>query len=232
MPIISLTTIPSRLEQGIQPTLESLSTQGYDVYLWIPKYFKRKGIKFNGNIPSYIKKLGIKYNVVEDNGSITKLYPALSLNSNLIITADDDVIYPQSWASNLTKAYNDNPGKAYCYRGRIFKPHTQEYRRTTLIRNKAEPREVDIITGVWGALYHKKFFGNMPLPIQNKPEYFVDDIWISGHLAEQKIKRICLPNPGIQTGNNHKIDSLTRINWKLKNTNNTEVIKKFRWYAT
>jgi len=43
MPIISLTTIPNRLEQGIQPTLESLSTQGYDVYLWIPKYFKRKG---------------------------------------------------------------------------------------------------------------------------------------------------------------------------------------------
>src|SRR6056297_1724023 len=130
MAIISLTTIPSRLKHGIRPTLESLSKQGYEVYLWIPKVFKRNNVAFDGKIPKYIKKLGINCEVVEDRGSITKLYPALSLKDHLIITADDDIIYPKGWADGLISAYYTAPNICYCYRGRIFREGTYEYKRS------------------------------------------------------------------------------------------------------
>lgn len=239
MPIISLTTIPSRIHL-IKPCINSLKQQGLKVYLWIPKYFKRKKMKFDGKIPNFLKHPNIVYEVVEDMGPITKLLPALQLQDDIIITADDDNVYGQKWARRLLNHANKYPKAALCYRGRVFrKPDNPRYQHTSVIQNVKKATPVDIITGVRGALYHKKFFNNTIHEFTKVPEaFFVDDIWISGKLAEKKIKRLCIPHVDTKVIHNLKnIDGLFKINWrrpgdgkKAAQHNNNTVINYFNKY--
>jgi hypothetical protein len=239
MDIISLTTIPGRIEH-IKPCIDSLLRQNMLIYLWIGKEYNRlKGII--DSLPKFLKHDRIRIRRVEDEGSITKLYPALSLyDVDRIITADDDMIYPDGWAEGLLKASEVHPNKAICYRGRKFrydKGRKLPYRRSILVRGKNRG-VVDIATGVHGVLYRRSFFGDDFFDYRNYDySRYVDDVWISGYLQSKGIQRLCILGADIRTVQLtdrkplHRVDSLTKINWKkgAKIDYNDKMINQFEW---
>jgi hypothetical protein len=240
MDIISLTTIPKRIDH-IQPCIESLLRQNMVIYLWISNEYQRAKGSIN-DLPEFLKHDNIRVRRVNDEGSITKLYPALGLwDVDRILTADDDIVYPDDWAKGLLEASDDYPNAAICYRARNFRydrsGQRMPYRKTRLLKG-AFYNKVDIITGVHGALYRREFFGDDFYDYRRyEGVRYVDDIWISGYLADRGVDRICIPrgdikNAPMDTGRPlYTVDSLTSINWRRgsKVDYNDEIIKKFVW---
>ncbi len=212
---VSFTSTPERLPL-ITPMLESLKQQTYQNFtciLWLCHYYKRSKKNFTfKQLPSFLKKdsfLTTKF--CSDFGSNTKLYPLLETINNpnaILVTADDDTIYPPHWLEGLINAFIENPSRAYGYRGKIFKrqsfqfPFTNfalkkrlSYRasKTLILSENQQPQEVDVLTGVWGILYQRSFFNKAYFNLKICPEALHnDDIWANGHLAKKGIPRICL----------------------------------------
>jgi len=79
-PIISMTTIPSRLPH-IEPTVRSLERQGLPLYVWIQERNYFTGEAFDGCVPEFLRGDRVHVEMVEARGPITKVLPALELGA-------------------------------------------------------------------------------------------------------------------------------------------------------
>ena len=192
--IISLTTIPSRIEH-IEPCIRSLVAQGLPVYLWAVEKIERSNIRLD-RIPPFLAAADIHVEVVEDRGPITKLLPALKHGFDTIITADDDCEYGKNWAVGLLNWAKKLPNAALGYRGRILTG--RGYRKSQLIKKShiKKPVSVNIITGVEGALYHVKMFD---VAIYDEWQRWPtnDDLVIAAHLKRRSVMRYIIPSKHI-----------------------------------
>jgi hypothetical protein len=115
--IISLTTHKKRIFD-VPLVIESLFEQTRKpnkIVLWLSDN------EFNdSNIPLILKKQqerGLDINYCKNIKSYKKLIPSLKKYPNdIIITVDDDFIYPYDIIENLYSAYKKNPSNIYCYR--------------------------------------------------------------------------------------------------------------------
>ena len=226
--IISFTTIPSRIEH-IKPMVDSILNQSIkadEIILWVANSYKRIESNAEIEIPYFIKQSNISVKYCTDVGPFTKLYYSLKQEwhnkDTIIVTVDDDVFYPRHWLKKLLRQANKTPEKAIGYRGRILNDKL-DYNSSTKVTNAPmfRPIKVDIITGTWGALYRVKFFNegifNMDLIQAN---FMVDDIWITGHLAENNVERIVIKNVGVKLFQEiHEIDGLWLENRTTNNNN-------------
>lgn len=217
--VLSLTTIPSRIGY-IRPTLESLVSQDYtpdEIYLWVPRSFRRVG--GTPDLPEFLGDLPIRVHHTKDVGPLTKLAPTLMIERDphtFVITADDDMRYPSWWLSSLLKLWDQNRC-AVGSRGRVFKEGPRKYKNTRVVGGRKgigiPPADVDIITGVEGALYQVGFFNNAlfdPSPCPSS--FYNDDVWIAGHLSRNGVPRMVSGIKGIGVLGHHKEDSLRKIN--------------------
>lgn len=113
--IVSLTSFPDRISYII-PTLNTLLNQKYRpnmLILWLSKD------QFAGlSIPNELRKLerfGLTIEFVDkDIKSYKKLIPALEKFPNdIIVTADDDLYYPNDWLSTLIDSYIKYPNEIH-----------------------------------------------------------------------------------------------------------------------
>jgi len=233
--IISLTTIPSRIF-NIEKTINSLlkqNTKPCEIIIWLSNQYKR--IDGNIIIPNFILDSDITIKYCEDIGPFTKLFYTLKeeweFSETNIITVDDDVYYPPNWLSKLIEYSNKNPNSCIGYRGRVLK-NKLHYNSSILYKGSpsSEPLEVDIITGTWGALYKPKFFTSEIFNYKKiNDNFFVDDLWITGNLAKNNIKRLIIEDVGITPLYEvSEIDSLWSINSLSKN--NDKMLSYFRGY--
>lgn len=209
MDIISLTTIPSRLHV-MEPCIHSLEKQGLPIYVYLPEYTYRTQQKLSqSDIPSFLKNCNISF--VEDEGSITKMRPALRSNQfTRVITADDDVEYPEGWAQSLLEYSDKLTDCVICYRGRVMQPG-KSYRGNKLRQNVEHPTAVNFVTGVHGVLYRPEFFSEAFL--QSTEVTTVDDIDISKELNKNGVQMVVIPRPGpIVAQKYHKKDALCKFN--------------------
>lgn len=227
---ISFTTIPNRIDK-IKPMVDSLLRQTLisdEIVLWVGDDYKRVGGKII--IPDFIKNSRIRVEYCDDIGPFTKLHYSLDDNWEdkdcIIVTADDDVFYPPNWFENIVKASYANPDAAIGYRGRTLLDKTTKfikYNNSKLFQGSTtdDPVKVDIITGTWGCLYKPRFFDEKIFGGEVTHEnFFVDDIWINGNLAMNKIDRYVIPNVGVKPLDGvHNIDSLWSINAGGSNNN-------------
>lgn len=230
MNIISITAIPSRLPV-MQKCVQSLEKQGLPVHVYLPKYCYRKKQNLTENdIPDFMKNCHV--HLVEDEGSITKMRPALrSGEFTRVITADDDVQYPDGWAQQLLEYSDKLPDCVVCYRGRIMR-HGKSYRGNKLRQNVNQPTAVNFITGVHGVLYRPEFFSEEFL--KSTEFTTVDDIDISKELNKNGTQMVVIPRPGpIVAQTYHKKDALCRVNVgkkqndkELKSRGFWEVVRK------
>ena len=202
--VISLTTTPSRITR-LAPTLRSLLTQDYPltaICLAIPRHSVRENRTYT--VPAQLSRHPT-ISVVDserDWGPATKLLPTLRAEregpETVIIAVDDDNVYPREMVSTFVRWSSTLPDAALCFRGwRV--PSSGRWRdgRAVFGTRVNEPTPMDVITGCGGILVKPRFFDAAVFDYGAAPRsaFFVDDIWISGHLARRRIPRYVIPSP-------------------------------------
>jgi len=200
---INITTTSSRT--GLcSATVWSLINQKKNpdkIILWLSKepYLSDDGIQ---EIPSWVHELNklkdiIEVKFVKNTGPYRKIMNALTDADpdDILIYADDDVIYGELWLETLLNAFHKNEGKvAIAARVRLTKKNIlgrmQSYSRYDIcLENKVLEKNY-IITGVGGCVLTKGMITDSLL--KNK-EYIsiapkTDDVWISKIIELSKTK--------------------------------------------
>lgn len=248
---VSLTTTKARID-NIKQTIDSIVDQlvkPTKIKLYISKepYLLDEGIK-EKDIPAYLKKLkrkGLLEIIYTENiGPYRKIIPILKENWKkecIIITADDDVIYPKDWTEKLLKASIENPTSIISMRNRyisIKRKKLTRYQSWRIIdkqfadeyEKKLSPAKI-FPTGRGGILYKPSFFDEKVFDKQFiKICPYGDDIWIkfislangiNNKIAFSDYFDLEFPN----TANSSK-SSLYNINVNGKNEQNNTQIKK------
>lgn len=92
------------------------------IVLWLAKSQFPNGIKSLPKKLLNLQRRGLTIEFCDDIKSFKKfLYSAKKYNNYIIITADDDVIYPNNWLENLYKTYLKNKHSICCYRAHEIK---------------------------------------------------------------------------------------------------------------
>lgn len=213
--VISLTTIPAKYPK-LKQTLESLHAQTYKVdaiYLSLPKRMRRMDVEYPP-LPEDVKSL---CTVVEciDYGPITKILGGLLAEKDpetVIITADDDMVIPETMVEELMKRHAIYPDSALGSSGMLLKhpcpvcaifpnENTPLY-RVSKFYTPSEGRRVDSVFGYPLALYVRKFFPRnedleeefLKPALINLDMLLNDDITISGYLSTKNIERRIFPD--------------------------------------
>ena len=136
---------------------------------------------------SLIDLLSDKFEILwtpKDLRSYTKLVPALKKYLNdIIVTADDDIIYKNDWLEKLYNAYKKNSKSIHCHRAHRIILDSQKqikpYKEWEWKISKVKPSFNNFLTGVGGVLYppsvlHKDVFN---VELFQKLAPYADDIW-------------------------------------------------------
>lgn len=157
--IVSLTTIPSRIDKT-WITIETIMNQSKKpnrIILWLGED-KFKGVELPKQLLEQQGR-GLEIRYCEDLICHTKYYYTMRENpSAIVITVDDDIIYPRNLISKLIKVYKDNMGCIVCFRAHEMilnsdgniKPYN-EWNWNSI--GKLGPSNALLQTGVSGVLY-------------------------------------------------------------------------------
>lgn len=207
--IVSLTSFPARINT-VHLCLKSIIKQNfvYDkIVLWLAESQFPDRILPSSLIElaeEEINKLCIEW--CSDLKSYKKLIPALKkYPDDVIITADDDIIYPDDWLQRLVLSYNKDPNYIYamrCHRIKIsIDGHLLKYKDWDFeISHSESPRFINFPTTGGGVLFPPNCFSNSDVLDKNKFMKYLskgDDIWFWGHaiINGYKIKAV-IPNIG------------------------------------
>jgi hypothetical protein len=205
--IVSLTTVHSRINT-VHFTIYSLLCQSIrpeKIVLWVSEnsYGYDEGISFK-EIPKVLQDLvsknkNFEIKFCENFGPHTKLIPSLRFYSGFnIITADDDVLYPSTWAQDLIKASNKNLNSIVCHCARKIK-----IKEGSFLKYKDWPHAIQetkglslLPLGTCGVLYPfslNKFYGEL---IGKKPFVapFADDIEFRNFFLLKKVSVLKIGN--------------------------------------
>lgn len=213
--VASLTTMPDKYSKIIA-TLQSLNNQSYKldaIYLGLPEISRRLGIPYPP-VPDEVIDL---CTIVRcgDYGPITKIVAGLLMESDpntVIITFDDDMIYPPNLVERLVQHHRDYPHSAIGSSGMLLRyscpmcaitPNEDNFfYRIPKFPVSESGRRVDSIYGYPGALYVREFFPHkdqletefLHYALIDHNMFMNDDIVISGYLSTKKIERLIFPN--------------------------------------
>lgn len=160
--ILSCTTTQNRI--GIfYYCLQSILKQSLKPDLILVNISKEPYLEDKGftRVPEWLKKEKVTINVVDNTGPYRKLLPALEYahKEDFIITADDDIIYAETWLKDLITASQKVPNCITCARGRRMKKNPfNNWRNYGDWHLVIEPiRGMNILpTGGAGVIYNKK----------------------------------------------------------------------------
>jgi hypothetical protein len=156
-PVVSLTTQPHRLELVFY-AIESIgrgSRKPSRIHLWITDE------KSYSQRPSSLERLaarGLEIHLTEELGPHTKYFPYVSGEAYLrapLVTADDDVIYPEDWLERLIRAHEGNPAAIHCFRAhrmRMAGGRPTPYNSWAPC-DDTRPSRLNFVTGVSGVIY-------------------------------------------------------------------------------
>ena len=200
--VISLTTLSERIYLIFSHTVFSIRSVGITqkIIVWIPKYSIREQkevlLEDLPDIPM------VEYRMIDrDLGPITKLIPSLiehGQNPNQrIICLDDDIIYSRHLIESYEAESRKNPEAALAIIGYDV-PTTfndkNRFKTKVYATDIQKRREVDVVTGYGSFMIKPTFFAQHFLTEQRPKEaYFTDDLCVSGHLAQQDVKKYIFP---------------------------------------
>ena len=178
-----------------------------------------------GAIPDFLKDSKVHMEMVEDMGSIRKLLPALLAGFEQIISADDDVVYGDTWAADLIWWSTVLPDFVLAYRGRNLVKNRYDLSRLVTRRIKI-PKKVDIITTTFGAIYNSKFFDDSGIRELWKTWPDNDDLVVTKALRNKNIPIYVVPSTcKIRDYDVRFITPLSDINRPQKDKHNNEGLK-------
>ena len=170
--IVSLTTTSYRIA-FIEPVIQSILGQTLPadqvrVYLSEEPHLFDEGVARN-QIPPFLKGIAdtgrVQLLFTENIGPYRKILPCLAEHQTddcIIVTADDDTVYPDYWLQLLCEAHRQHPNTVIAFRGAemVFSggrllPY-QDWNRHERLRN--EYLMLNFATGKDGILYSPRFF--------------------------------------------------------------------------
>jgi len=210
----SLTTLPSRIND-IGPTLRSIHSQSLKLeklYLGVPSDCKRLGTVYP-DIPREYYDYCTPIYLKKDYGPVCKILGGLLEESDpevLIVTFDDDIIYPRDLVETLVKYYKKNRNCAIGSAGfrtgsfpfflsgeRCHKKYHQYHPASLGVDHNG--KEVDVIAGYSAALYSRKMFPKKDSLMdflkhtEDEDIFRNDDVLISSWLCKNGYKRLIFP---------------------------------------
>ena len=88
-------------------------------------------------------------------------------------------------------------GRKFLRLGKLLVSYSYKRAYVRLGDRVRRPKKVDIVTGVWGALYRVEFFDEEVFNLDlDSPMFYTDDIWFSGMIAKNGITRYVVPMTG------------------------------------
>ena len=114
---VSVTTTKKRLDLFFY-AFQSLARQSYEDFMIIVNLSKEAYLFDDGieSIPDWMTGENVQVKFVENTGSYRKLLPLLETvgDKDLIITADDDVLYSENWLPRIVSEANKYPDSIVC----------------------------------------------------------------------------------------------------------------------
>jgi hypothetical protein len=198
-PVVSLTTYGQRL-QTVYLTLEAIGRgklRPSRLILWLDEGEV-------ADLPSSIERLqerGLEVYYGEHLKSHKKYYHFVESAKQFdtpLVTADDDILYPESWLEGLDNAYKSRPDLINCYRAhriKLVKSRIDSYASWPSCVGTKESY-LNFATGVSGVIYPPKFLQFL----QTSGKNFLnccpkaDDVWlhVSAIRAGYRIRQINL----------------------------------------
>lgn len=202
-PVITLTTIPSRLKaeyaEGIKKCIDSLINQqypgAYEIHFNVPYTLKSTGEVYT--IPQWIKDLQaagkLKIFRTEDYGPVTKLYPTIERISDpdtIIVVADDDLVYHPLMLDAQVKNQTKFDKAAVGYDGiDCWEPIFNDVRDHFVTAHRHNMR-VKVLQHYKTISYKRSFFQDDFRPFMDEYYEWNDDLLLSAYLGKHNIKRV------------------------------------------
>ena len=196
--IISLTSFTERINE-VPYTIYSLLNQTLKpkkVVLWLADdEFPNKEY----DLPESLLKLknnGLNIKWCDNLKSFKKLIPSLKeYPSDIIVTADDDVFYPECWLESLYNTYLENKNSIICMRCRkiVVKDNGfDKYENWMLSQGFEDASYLNLMTGIGGVLYPPNSLNNkvMDYDLAAKLCPDADDLWFWAMAVLNKTKII------------------------------------------
>lgn len=239
--IVSLTTYPARINM-VCSCLNSIlrqTVQPRNVILWLADSQFPNGIE---DVPINIldlQKYGLTIRFCEDLRSYKKIfYTAKEYKNSIIVTADDDTLYPEDWLENLLKEHEVYPNCVVCYRAHEIK--SEENKLLSYIEwNKLSedikgPSMKLLAIGVGGILYPPKFFEDVIFDsdIIMKLAATTDDLWLKIIAVKKKIPTVKVFDNSKEwfTIQSTQETSLKKVNVETRNGNDIAIKKLMEHY--
>jgi len=178
--VISLTSIPSRLS-SLHLTIKSLLNQSISfekVVLWLHKDIKN-------NLPPALQKLqGQRFEIhySETTEPHRKLVETLKLHPDrVIVTCDDDMMYPQDWLSGLLESWRHTPEEIVGHRCRKIRVENEEMLPYKTWHSEPQGGSSPLTVALgWGGVVFPP--GSLDTRVQDRDSYMrlspnADDLW-------------------------------------------------------
>ena len=204
--IISLTTVPERLEESYEnaiiSTIKSLCEQednDYEIHFNIPKIYNITKQPYI--IPEWLQEMKLKYPHLkvfrtEDMGPPTKFIPTLDRVRNpetLLLVVDDDLVYHPEMIKEHRKYQELLKDSAIVYEGREpVTPMNYGDIRDSWILCVTGITEVRMFQHYKSASYKKKYFKE-DFFINYVGETYSDDVLVSKYFRDHGIKMFVVP---------------------------------------
>jgi hypothetical protein len=183
--IVSLTTTPKRLFQKTDIGIATLLSQRCRpdrVILWLSDEVKDKPLPKSFD---YLCEAGLEVQYRRDVGPHTKLLYALQEHpDSMIVSADDDMLYPANWLGALYASYQRAPKHIHCHRAHLMRkdsdgkltPYKQWARHSPGVLG---PSHLLFPTGVGGVLYPPRSLAEEVFHVDAFQQLcpFADDVW-------------------------------------------------------
>lgn len=196
--VVTLTTIPARAHR-LRTTLRSLldQTEPADrILLCLPETSRRTGLPYP-DPATLALPAGVEVLRCADEGPASKLLPTLRAEPDArIVVVDDDVVYPRDFLAGLLAAHRAEPAAALGLRGvRAATGGPFPALPHVMCSAIPAPVPVDILFGTWGYLVPPGALDEAVHDFTGHPSAvrWVDDVWISGHLARRGVRRLVIP---------------------------------------
>ncbi len=238
--IVSLTTYELRIG-SVHLCIESLLRQHLKpdaIVLWLAEDFPRDLIT-----PQLLRqqRRGLQIRFAEDVRSFLKIVPTLKEYPDaVIVTCDDDMIYPHDWLGSLYRAYLAEPEYIHCHRahlmtkqpdGRIDAYDRWQY----LAPGVRGPSSLLFPTGVGGVLYPP---GSLAAECTDSDAFLAlcptqDDIWLKAMAVRQGTlaKKIAPNSRDFQTIRGTQKQALSYINTGEGGQNDAQLKAVFDRYG-
>ncbi|MFV8908120.1 glycosyltransferase [Serratia fonticola] len=224
---INVTTTQARLNLCSQ-TVWSLVHQSVlpaKIVLWVSseKYLADDGIN---SVPMWVDEinsirddiLAIKW--VKNTGPYRKIIPALRCanDNDILVYADDDVVYGFNWLYKLLETFRDNQDKVVASRVRELKRnifgHVKSYLYSTIVYKEKTLKNDYVITGVGGVVIKKSHIASIYIELEDFVRICptTDDLWISKILELSSTAILACPQAMDEISEIQHVHGLTLIN--------------------